>query len=845
MTLTNDTLMNVWALRELTNQLVSDPLNLLDGNAFHPYTENSLALVDHMLANALLVAPLWLLTGHSLLIYNVAVMATFALTGFFTYKLVVRLCDSQVAGLVAGVAFAFSSIRWQQVTHLHAASTQWLPLALLALHSLLEQPTRRRLSAFTGAAVLVALSSWHVALFGVFSIGTIALWTMAGDSAPVGRRLWMLAAAALVVFACLIPMALDYVDAARAWRRVYSAPDRAHELQSHSLSVEGLVAPGHEVRTGYAPTLAQFGDGEWRGFPGAVTVTLALLALLTLRTTKPASRVSRALLAALAAGSGLLMIAVILALRGEPALADALAPWAPILLLSGALLAAGVWGARRAGRSSPDEDPGGARRRLITLAYSAVVVLGALLSLGPTIQAAGINLGSGIYREDWLPILSILRSPGRFVILVALGASVLAGLGARLVAERLPAQVSGVVLAVVLVLLNLDLRVAPLELVTAPRANRAVHGWLARSDEPGPVIEYPLARSLWWMYLSPAHGRPIVNGSGYVRPTMFDALTRPPDLSREQLEILWEYFHPRFAIVRGGLYGHKPGAFDALLAAAAAQPAAVRQRATFGRDVIFELTDNGSGPSLFRRWPREVLDEAGALTFTGSVSGAAAGTRTVLEVALNGRRLLRIEGTAAEQPALRTAAYDSDWLIPGINTFEIRGDYRLTADTPARPVGKTGASVRADVVIASTRTRSWMQVNGRRLSGDKGYTLAVLDAQTGDVLSQDRFNTSWYPEESARLARFIAAIPAGAPVAVASEFDVSRSLTVEAVSALSDLGLAGDLRGRAGVLHAAIGIKGARAGSALESVQEDSATVTIGNPHIRTVALAGLDLYLR
>jgi hypothetical protein len=838
-----DTLMNVWALRELTHQLLSDPLDLLDGNAFHPYTQHTIAMVDHMFANAVLVAPLWLLTGHALFIYNIALLATYVLSGLLTYKLVAELTDSKPAGLVAGVAFAFAIARSQQVTHLHAASTQWLPLALLLLHRLLENPTRRRLAAFTGATLLVALSSWHVALFGVFSLGCLAIWTMAGDGRPIVRRVSMLAAAAFVVFLAIVPFALSYVSAASAWKPEYTPAERLHELQSHSLSVEALVAADPQTAAPYARALARFGVGEWRGFPGIVTAMLACVSLVVLARGGRPGRRYRWLMAAIGFGVSLLALGVGLARSGQPALANALAGTAPVVILSVGLFVAGMLRARTAGRQLAGEEPGAAPRRLATLAYAAIVVVGALLALGPAIQAAGIPLGSGVYREDWLPILSILRTPGRFVMLVALGAAVLAGFGTRLILGWLPARWRAAGAGALLVVLNLDLAVAPLVMDAAPRANRAVHNWLRRAPMPGSVIEYPLGRSLWWMYLSPAHGRPLVNGSGYVRPPMFDALPPTADLSREQLDILWEHFHPRFAVVRGSLYAHKSASYSALLASAATQPEAIAERARFGEDRIFELTDNGRGPLLFRRWPREALTRTRALTFTSVVSGASPGTLTALEVTFNGHPMLRVEGPEAEAWSQRTAAYEQEWLVPGVNTFEIRGNYRLPIDTAARPIGGTGGSLRADVSVTSTRLRSWIQVNGRFLRGDKGYLLAVLDPDTGQIRSEALFNTSWYREDSRRLARFVDAIPAGTPVAIASEFDVSRALTGEAVTALQSLGFREDLRSRFNVLHAGIGVKGARPGTALESVSTETATLTIGSPQTRTVELRGLALH--
>ena len=836
----SDTLLNVWALRELARQLLTDPLRLLDGNAFHPYTDNTVALVDHMFANALLVAPLWLVTEHSIFIYNIALLATFALTGFFTYKLVAKLCDSHIAGLFAGVAFAFSSIRWHQLTHLHAASTQWLPLALLALHAFVDRPTRQRLVAFTGAALLLAFSSWHLALFGSFSIAVVALWMTIGDGRPIGRRVWMLLTAALVVFVALIPFALAYVDTAEAWRPRFSPAERVNDLQRYSLSVEALLATGHTARVWYAPALTSFGVGEWRGFPGLITMTLAALALLTFKGAGRPSRLFCAVLIVIGLGMGLLASGVLLAAQGDARLVNRVSPYAPFALLGLALFVMGLWSARLVGRPVPGEPRSASHLRLVTLAYLAVVALGAMLSFGPTVYAWGVNLGSGIYREDWLPLFSILRTPGRFVMLVALGTAVLAGLGVRILASRLPPRIGAGVLAVLFLLLNLDLRIAPIELTATLEAD-ATHRWLARAPDLGSVIEYPLGRSLWWMQLSPAHGRGLVNGSGYVQPHMFDDAKATPDLSRAQLDILWEYFHPRFAVVHAWLYD--PDEYAALLAAIEAEPAAIVERARFGNDVIFELMDRGAGSNIYRRWPRRALEQAFDLMFRGGVvTSAADDTLATLEVLLNGRTVLHFEGPAAEQHSQRVALYERDWLVPGVNTFEIRSDYRLSPEASTRAIGETGIGVRADVAVASRPDGSWIQVNGQRLSVDKGYTLAVLDSESGVVRSHDNFNTSWYRDDSDRLARFIADLPEGSPVVVASEFDVSRALTEEAVAALKSLGLGHDLRGRFHVLHAAIGIKGARPGTALETIDSHEASVTVGNPRSLNVELSALEL---
>src|SRR5690606_6940533 len=130
---------------------------------------------------------------------------------------------------------------------------------------------------------------------------------------------------------------------ASAWKREFTPAERLHELQSHSLSVEALVAADADTPAPYARALARFGVGEWRGFPGIVTVTLACLSLLVLRRGGRPGRRYRWLIAGIGIGVCLLAAGVVLARSGQPALADALARIAPVAILSAGLFVAGVW----------------------------------------------------------------------------------------------------------------------------------------------------------------------------------------------------------------------------------------------------------------------------------------------------------------------------------------------------------------------------------------------------------------------------------------------------------------------------------------------------------------------
>jgi hypothetical protein len=133
-------------------------------------------------------------------------------------------------------------------------------------------------------------------------------------------------------------------------------------------------------------------------------------------------------------------------------------------------------------------------------------------------------------------------------------------------------------------------------------------------------------------------------------------------------------------------------------------------------------------------------------------------------------------------------------------------------------------------------------VNGHIWAGRQGYTVAVI-APDGRVDEVRTFNTSWYETASHALANRIASIPPGWTAAVATNYDASRALTADAVAALRTLGIVTDLRGRFRVLHAAVGIKGAPPGTALEAVSSDQARCVIGAPRLVPVVVRDVRLY--
>ena len=87
---------------------------------FHPFGYN-VGLSETILASKALGLP-FLLLGGDVVTFNVMVLASFVLSGFTMYLLVLRLTRNRWAALLSGVIYAFAPYR------IHALAAGWIPL---------------------------------------------------------------------------------------------------------------------------------------------------------------------------------------------------------------------------------------------------------------------------------------------------------------------------------------------------------------------------------------------------------------------------------------------------------------------------------------------------------------------------------------------------------------------------------------------------------------------------------------------------------------------------------------------------------------------------------------------
>ena len=148
--------------------------------------------------------------------------------------------------------------------------------------------------------------------------------------------------------------------------------------------------------------------------------------------------------------------------------------------------------------------------------------------------------------------------------------------------------------------------------------------------------------------------------------------------------------------------------------------------------------------------------------------------------------------------------------------FAVVTPLRELAQQLSRP-GPVGVLVRS--AGQETGDFAHIYIDGiERSLNQRGYNLVAFDPAAGAVLAAASFDTHADPAASAVLARWVAALPAGAAVAGAVRDEATAQLTQEGVDALKSLGVTVDLRGRFRWGHAFIGQVGAASGAAEEVI---------------------------
>ena len=486
-----DPLLNVWRMQWNARAFLSGPAgiaNLFDTNIFYPFPL-TLAYSEHFLMMSAQALPFLLIFDSHLVGLNWAVLLTFILSGYGMALLVTGWTGYRLAGLVAGLLFAFSPHRFGQLNHLELLVTEWLPLTLLALHWTLTRPGWRYPVLFGIFFNLQALSGFHFSLNLTIACVLLALVYTLSGRVCWRRGLWLAGALSIIItFLINWPVWRMYLR----FSDVMGAVRTPGEVRIYSAALtDYLTTIPHNWLYGWT-----FGRWQSEGHQFQPLMPVGIIGLLL-------------------AVIGILAIAPIK--RRSPQVSDRAG--------SGRLV--------RLSAAGP-----------ATIFLIGLTLLALLLSFGLNEHALGpafaplLKFSPYVWLYDHVAIFQGIRAPGRFGILAVVGLVGLAGWGtARLLSylSRRGAAVTGparsislISLAGLALLILLETWSAPLRGPEFPAGRNIapVYQWLRQATPTDTVIlELPFEgpSEFSYEYVSSYHWRRLANGgSGYTPPIYKD-----------------------------------------------------------------------------------------------------------------------------------------------------------------------------------------------------------------------------------------------------------------------------------------------------------------------------------
>jgi len=526
-----DPLYNVWVLAWDFRGLRTGFQNFWDANIFYPH-RGTLLYADNMLALGVLGSPIAALSRNFIFTYNVLFILSFFFCGVGMYCLVLHLTRSRASALISGLIFAFFPYRFAHISHLELLSSGLIPFCFLFLHKFFENPSYKNLVGIGTSYVLQALSCAHygvyLALFGGIFIPFFAYKKCLYQRRNFWLKMGILFVACLLV---LVPLFYPYLKVHREMAFKRSLANVMHyspQLQ-HFLAV-----PPSNLTWGWLT--GRLGDEERQLFPGIIPLFLTLYWLIKGRKI-PRDELKKNRKKIFFWWDLLILLFLgfifILGITGGFSL------WLgglrisihrlrnPIIILAVMILLRIIFDKRVKDYL---------KKFLQSLSHAQEFYLVALLfawilSFGPVIKCLGREIFDGPYLllYKWMPGFGELRVPGRLVVIMMLGLSVLSGWGVKQLVDKPRKKSIKIIVASIfggLILIeyaSIPMRLAPIKV---GKDIPPIYFSVRKLPDTSALIELPMPKSrrenfreAIYVYYSIYHRKRLVNGySGYSPP---------------------------------------------------------------------------------------------------------------------------------------------------------------------------------------------------------------------------------------------------------------------------------------------------------------------------------------
>jgi hypothetical protein len=262
---TGDGHWSIWCVAWVSHALATDPAHLFDANIFVPH-QDTLAYSENNVVAGVLGLPAYLLTGNPYATHNLSMLLGIGLAFVGAYALARYLTQDTGASIVAAIGFAFCPFLFARTAHIQLMLFFGLPIAMLAMHRLVDAPSTGRGGLLGLALAVQALACGY---YGIFAALLAALglpfFALTRGCWRSGRYWLGGAVAAVTSIALVVPFFLPYVRVQRELGFTRSVEEAAY----YSADLQAWLASSAWAHRWILPWL-----GHWNEvlFPGVLTL---------------------------------------------------------------------------------------------------------------------------------------------------------------------------------------------------------------------------------------------------------------------------------------------------------------------------------------------------------------------------------------------------------------------------------------------------------------------------------------------------------------------------------------------------------------------------------------------
>ena len=268
----DDSLLSIWRIAWIAHAIDS-PASLADANIFHP-EQRTLAYTDAVLLQGLIATPFLRAGSSPVLVYNLLILGSIALSAASMYVLAVRCTHSRAGGLVAGTIFAFATYRFDHYMHLELQATVFMPLALWFLDRAFETRTWRDMTGFGGCLLLQLFSGIYYTVFLATALAVAIPVRWLSLPAPArGQFARQFGVVVIVAAVCALPYLSLYLK-----NRTTVGERSDADVRMYSATLVNYLSsePSNLAHGAWGDRL---GRSERRLFPGIAALGLAVMGL--------------------------------------------------------------------------------------------------------------------------------------------------------------------------------------------------------------------------------------------------------------------------------------------------------------------------------------------------------------------------------------------------------------------------------------------------------------------------------------------------------------------------------------------------------------------------------------